>query len=1051
MLHFHYPGAIFMLRLACLGIGLAMALGIAVVRADPPSDDFEKTIRPLFIEHCHRCHGPEKQKGSLRLDTRDGALLGGDTGKAIVPGKPAESLLLSAVLRDGDLKMPPDKPLTEAQVQTLTKWIEDGAVWPKDTTTKLNAKDHWAFQPVRMPSLPPVKGEGWCQSPVDRFLLAKMESQSLTPAPTADRRTLIRRVTYDLTGLPPTYAEVQAFESDTSPKAYEALIDRLLQSPHYGEQWGRHWLDLARYSDSKGYVYAREEKFWVHAWTYRDWVVKALNDDMPYDRFVTLQLAADRATPQDRSAHAAMGFLTVGRRFLGVTHDIVDDRIDVVGRGLLGLTISCARCHNHKFDPVPTEDYYALVGVFRSSREKLVPLAELQTSAAGATEYTAKFKAESDKFEALLAKSKGEVADRIRGRIADYLLAQFELNKYPEEGFDVNILPEDLVPAAVRRWRDYLAREAKSPVWAAWNAFQGRTAAAMNPLVQKAFATMPRDREDLVRRYAALFTEVDALWKTKQKDGAKSLDDPATEEIRLVLYGADSPCEVPAGMMADIEFFFPTQRVEELWKQRRKVDRLLIEYAAAPPQALILEDRPDPTNSRVFRRGNPATPGDEVPRRFLKLFGGREFTDGSGRLELAKAITDPANPLTARVIVNRVWQNHFGQGLVRTPSDFGTRAEPPSHPELLDWLAATFVTEGWSLKKLHRTIMLSAAYQQASAAPPANDPENYLLSERTSRRLGFEELRDTLFAMTNDLDPAVGGRPVPLFAVPFTARRSIYGLIDREYLPGPYRIFDFANPDLHTPQRSDTTVPQQSLYFLNNPLPLSRARALALKCNAESPPERVRQMYHQAYQREPTAAQVARAVNFVSEVPDSKPAKSDWSYGYGDLNAEIVRKFTPFTTFNGDAWQLDSMKLTSEGGHAAEKHVVVRRWTSPIDGTIRITSKLQHKTKEGDGVYGVILSSRQGKLADGNAFKNAVELNISEAAVRIGDTIDFVVDHRKTIEGDEFLWAPVIATVKGPVTHWDTRRQFRGPHLSLTPWEQLAQVLLMANEFSFVD
>ena len=405
----------------------------------------------------------QKQKGGLRLDTREGAVKGGDMEPAIVAGKPDASLLMKAVRREGDLKMPPDQPLNDAQIRSLAKWIERGAAWPKETASKSIGTNHWAFQPVREPPLPAVKDAAWPRNSVDRFILAKLEAESLAPSPRADRRTLIRRVTYDLTGMPPTVAEMEAFIRDRSPDAYEKLIDRLLASPRYGEQWGRHWLDLARYSESKGYVYDREEKFWVHAWTYRDWVIRSFNEDLPYNRFVMEQLAADRECPQDLPAQAAMGFLTVGRRFLGVTHDIIDDRIDVVTRGLLGLTVTCARCHSHKFDPIPTEDYYSLYGIFRSSREKLIPIAAVVPGSPGAAEFQKKFAAEEAKVQLkLLAKSKTAAETRVRNRVTDYLLAQYELEKYPEEGFDQNLLPEDIFPAYVRR-RFAITSAAKRP------------------------------------------------------------------------------------------------------------------------------------------------------------------------------------------------------------------------------------------------------------------------------------------------------------------------------------------------------------------------------------------------------------------------------------------------------------------------------------------------------------------------------------------------------------------------------------------------------------
>jgi hypothetical protein len=492
----------------------------------------------------------------------------------------------------------------------------------------------------------------------------------------------------------------------------------------------------------------------------------------------------------------------------------------------------------------------------------------------------------------------------------------------------------------------------------------------------------------------------------------------------------------------------------------------------------VLVDRPVPTGARVFRRGNPAALGAEVPRQFLEVLAGpdrKPFTDGSGRLELAKAITDPANPLTARVMVNRVWMHHFGAGLVRTPSDFGTRAEPPSHPQLLDWLAARFVADGWSLKKLHRQIMMSATYQQASAAreqAAARDPTNRWLWRMNARRLSFEELRDSLFAVSGDLDIRVGGRPADLFQPPFMKRRTIYGLVDRQFPADVLRVFDCANPDLHTPQRSETTVPQQALFFLNHPLPLERARALAdhpsVK-DAATPDEKVKQLYRLAYQREPAPGQVRAALAMVraAQADAATPApvrSSAWTCGVAafDPESKTVTGFRPLPHFTGDAWQggpkwpdaaLGWARLTATGGHPGNdlKHAVVRRWTAPADGTVRIASTLIHEVAAGDGVRGTVVSNRHGYLKSAVVHDSRMRLDVPAVEVRAGDTIDFVVDVLAVLNSDQYQWAPVISRA-GAEQVWDAKADFGGPSVpTLGPWEQLAQALLMANEFYFVD
>ncbi|HEU5118039.1 MAG TPA: DUF1549 domain-containing protein, partial [Isosphaeraceae bacterium] len=437
--------------LVCALVATSPALG----QDRSADDDFETTIRPLLIKRCHSCHTPGKSKGGLNLTSREGILAGGDSGPAAAPGKPEESLLIEAILYESQPRMPPKGKLPDHEIAALERWIKLGLPWPGADSSSTEpatgpksrsraTQNHWAFQPIRQDVSPPdVNQQNWIKTPVDRFILARLEAEGLSPSPPADRRTLIRRLSYDLTGLPPSPQEVDSFVQDPAPDAYERLVDRLLDSPHYGEQWARHWLDVARYSDTKGYVYAREEGDWVHAWVYRDWVVQALNQDMPYDRFLLLQLAAEQVA-DDPADLAAMGFLTLGRRFLGVTHDIIDDRIDVVTRGMLGLTVACARCHDHKYDPIPTSDYYALYGVFRNGSEQLVPAGNFQDRLKGDDPFAVGLRERQSALHDRMTRERAAAADRVRARITDYLLAQFELEKYPEEGFDQVFAESDI-------------------------------------------------------------------------------------------------------------------------------------------------------------------------------------------------------------------------------------------------------------------------------------------------------------------------------------------------------------------------------------------------------------------------------------------------------------------------------------------------------------------------------------------------------------------------------------------------------------------------------
>jgi cytochrome c553 len=1124
-----------------LHLALALFVGVvgarvAVAQSAPPTPEgaefFETKIRPVLVDSCYRCHSAEaeggKVKGGLRLDTREGMLKGGESGKpAVVPGNAGASLLVEAIRHtNADLQMPPKKKLGERQVADFVAWINMGAPDPRATpalsppvTKAQDRRNFWAFQAPKHPPVPQVKDATWARTPIDRFVLAKLEERGLRPSPEADKRTLIRRVTFDLTGLPPTPEEVEAFEADTSPDAYDKLVDRLLASPRYGERWGRHWLDLARYSDTKGYVYSdREETQFVHAYAYRDWVIQALNRDLPYDRFLMLQIAADQLVPPDaadKSDLAAVGFLTVGRRFLGIPHDIIDDRIDVLTRTTQGLTVACARCHDHKFDPIPTDDYYSLYGVFANSAERTAPLLRDVPKTRAYEEYQAELKKRTDKLESTFKAKRDDMVDRLRKKAPDYLLAVLDAEKLPNELFYENVDPDDVNRVVVRQWQQYLfarGRRGFDPVFAVWHALAGvpekefapRAAEEvkvlaqspvkkLNPLVAAAFAAKPPASMKVVATtYGRLLAEVDKAWREASKANPKltELTGADREQLRQILYGADSPATVPSGSIADIEWFFPEGVRVELGKLQKDIDHLNITHPGAPAHAVYLVDRETIVKPRVFKRGNPATKGDEVPIRYLSIVAGEKrqpFKNGSGRLEMAKAIVSKDNPLTARVMVNRVWAWHFGAGLVTTPSDFGTRCEPPSHPELLDYLARRFVEGNWSIKRLHRDILLSSAYRQRgddSAAGASVDPSNRLLWKFNRQRLDFESMRDSLLAVSGELDCAAGGRPVDMFASP---RRSVYGKVDRQFVPGVFRVFDFANPDLHIPQRPTTTVPQQALFFMNSPFLADRAKALAARrevAAAPTPQDKVRVLYRLCYQRPPTGHQEQAALAFLSEQqlaaarqppPPPPPPPSAWQYGFGELDASAgrLKSFTKLPHFTGTAWQgganwpdkkLGWVQLTAAGGHAGDDlaHAAVRRFVAPRDLTVSITGTIRHAHDEGDGVVATIVSSRHGVLARYTLHHQSASASIEPVALQKGDTLDFVVDRHDNLNSDDFEWSPGIKDLSpspadpSAPKQWDAKKEFAGipatpPPPPPTPLELYAQVLLESNEFLFVD
>jgi hypothetical protein len=885
---------------------------------------FEARIRPILVESCYGCHSVEsgKSKADLLLDSRDALRKGGATGAALVHGDPDKSLLIQAIrYTDEDLQMPPKDDggkLSPEKIALLEEWVRRGAPDPRaggkpHPMDMAAARKHWAFQPVTRPAVPAVKKAAWVATPVDAFVLAQLEAKQLAPSAPADPRTLLRRVTFDLTGLPPAAEEMDAFLQDRSPDAYAKVVERLLASPRYGERWGRFWLDVARFADTKGYLAGNVERRYPFSHTYRDYVIRSFNEDKPYDQFIVEQLAADHLPlGEDKSALAALGYLTLGRRFLNNQNDIIDDRIDVVTRGLMGLTVTCARCHDHKFDPVPTKDYYALHGVFASSEEPaekplLGPLVDspayqefLAKTVAAQAKVTERARAEVDKF-----------LTGVRGKFGDYLLGALDAAKLkPDDKFDLFAGTRKLNPEILKRYQAWLAEPARAtdPVLAPWFAFvalpeKGFAEAACdlvskwqrggvdgmpatvtaNPVVLRAFTgalKSPASLQDVAATYNQVLADTEKAWQKAveaaqkaQAPAPESLPEPEREAVRQMVYAAGAPANLSYESTAAM---IKRQIDDKTSALKREVEALNWTEPGAPLRAMALVDKAKPMNSRVFLRGNPANRGPEVPRQFLEVLAGeaREpFRTGSGRLDLARSITDPTNPLTARVLVNRVWGWHFGAALVRTPSDFGVRTETPVHRDLLDWLAASFVANGWSVKQLHRWIVLSNTYRQSSDVVPAAaelDPDNQLVHRFTRKRLEFEAMRDTLLAVSGALDVTPGGLPDDLTKTPFTVRRTVYGFIDRQNLPGMFRTFDYPNPDVSTSQRLATTVPQQALFMMNSPFVQEQARRLVQRpeiAAAASVPDRIHALYRAVYQRAPEAEEVALAERFLAR-PD---------------------------------------------------------------------------------------------------------------------------------------------------------------------------------------
>ncbi len=762
-----------------------------VAFAGSEADFFEMRVRPVLVKNCFACHTKSKM-GGLDMSSRASLLAGGKSGSALKPGAPDESLLLKAIRHEHErLKMPPTGgKLADDQIRDVATWIKDGAVWTeKAAVTAVKPSDFWSLQPVREPK----------QKNID--LLWK------SAGALADKRTLIRRVTYDLTGLPPTAEEVDAFLADKSASAFEKQIDRLLASPLYGERWGRHWLDVARYSDDK--LAPERDEPRPNSHFYRDWVIQAFNEDMPYDTFVKAHLAADLMDRKDLLPALGM---------YGLSPEFQDDRVDVTTRGFLGMTVACAQCHDHKFDPIPQRDFYALQGVFNSTELHEYPLAEKPIVDAWDAQ-----KKDLEKREQLLKDfvklQSDSLADVFANQAAVYLEAA---RTGVVEGLDASLL---------ERWKKYLERKTKE-----------------HPFLTAEIK--PSDFQQLL---------LDANKEKKEVD----------EKNNVTLGGSMNRGDLSQANLASLErnkFFLwrdffgnngvliaVNEKLEPYLAGQFKshYDRLKLRAEEAkkalPTQYPFLygvSDKKDPKNMKIHVRGNPQNLGDEAQRAFLTVLGAKPFSKGSGRLELAEEIASKSNPLTARVMVNRIWLNHFGgEGLVKTPSNFGQLGERPSNPELLDYLAWRLMDRGWSMKALHREIVVSKVYR---AVRPQRE------------RLGAEAMRDSILAVAGTLDRTLGGEALKLDEK--NKRRTVYGFVSRRRLDPMLSLFDFPNPNQTSEQRIATDVPLQRLFLLNSPLVLQACDDLAKRLEGE--PDKTTAAYRAMFARPPSSGERKLALEF---------------------------------------------------------------------------------------------------------------------------------------------------------------------------------------------
>jgi hypothetical protein len=767
-----------------------MALLASPLAAAPDGPD-------LLRARCAQCHGDSSGISGLKVTTRDNLLRGGSRGPALVPGKSSESLLYKAVAHIGDLSMPPGNALAPEEIAAIKDWIDAGASWSANTASTANST-WWAFRKPVRPDVP-----AGARNPIDAFIDRKLKAAGIAPAPEADRLTLLRRASYDLLGLPPTQEQIDRFLGDKSSDAWEHLIDRLLASPRYGEKWGRHWLDLARYGDTAGF---EQDPYLLLAWRYRDYVIKSFNDDKPYDRFVKEQIAGDELFPTDPDARTGTGFYRVGvnRDMLFKVEDInlVEKRIDMVdttGSVFLGLTVGCARCHDHKFDPIPQKDYYRMQAIFQPA-----------------------------------------VSDRV---FLDY---------NPARNYDI-------------------AENSRTfKLWQTSEEIQNIEAPYREQLRDKKIAQLPADVQ-------AAFREA---------------EDKRTKEQRILV--DDNGKKVAVGGN-EINAIMKQEDRERLDAIAKRLLQTFSNYGPPPMSPGIVDAGRDAPKTFILSRGNPDAPGDEVQPGFLSALGGGDIPEAPlhaastfRRKALAEWIASPDNPLFARVMVNRIWQFHFGSALVRTPSDFGIRGGLPTHPELLDWLAAEFVDRKWSVKAMNKLIMMSDAYKRASNPTDVareKDPANELISHMNRRRLEAEEIRDASLAVTGELSFKTGGLPVvpplsreemfgmignPSSAWSVTAnpaehnRRTIYMIVKRTFQQPMAQSFDGPDGVLTCPRRNESTTAPQSLELLNSAFTMDRAKALAAKVTTAA------EAWQKVYGRAPSPEEQNEAAKFLAKEPMSE-------------------------------------------------------------------------------------------------------------------------------------------------------------------------------------
>ena len=917
---------------------LLWSLGFsALVSGQTPEqiDFFEKKIRPVLVENCQPCHSTQLKTAGLDLSSVEGFASGGESGPLISSVAPDRSRLLQVINYEETPKMPPTGKLPSDQIAHFESWVGMGAPWPKRTQVSVSSNetyviDHsftkeqenfWAFRPFGNPIVPDVKNKTWASTPIDQFILAKIESQEIRPAPPATKTTLLRRVTYDLTGLPPTEHEIADFLADNSPGAFETVVERLLESPRYGERWGRHWLDVARYADSAG---NDEDVRYPYAWRYRDYVIQAFNEDVPYDQFVHEQVAGDLLPSTEdeeinRRGIVATGFLALGPKAVAqqdkvkMRYDVYDEQLDVVSKAILGLTVTCARCHDHKFDPILQRDYYSMVGIFASTRSFANPETRPVSSLlfkplVGAKTYDAYLKhrdsiiAKEFKIADISTRSVNKHNQNYYPRVKEYMLGARSV--YAEgESLSAVSARASLDETVLSRWITFLKPKQDNPEYlTAWHGVNTDTVEAIATRYQEKFDVQTVEwarRIDLwLESYRMHFRE------DKKCSFCTPDPKPSTENFRDAFYYAVNFQENgPFFLSEEIQrAILPAESRQTVQQLRIALKQLARDTPREPEMACAVEDKAESTEQHIFIRGNHHNPGEKVVRGYPLILGGETIPSekmGSGRLELARWLTRPDHPLTARVMVNRIWQRHFGRGIVTTPSNFGSTGALPTHPSLLDYLARRFVNSGWSVKQMHREIILSSTYQMDSIPSTkqiAIDPDNALFSRFNRRRMDVEEIHDGMLLIDDTLDVTMGGTLQKGFGTDGENsykrlsinpdkinRRAVYVPLRRANLPTLLNLFDFGDATTSQGRRAETNIAPQALFMMNSDFVAKRAGNLAsnLLEDKRTASERMERAYLIILNRQPDKDEIDVGLSYVGNLTGEPNAifseKEAWS------------------------------------------------------------------------------------------------------------------------------------------------------------------------------